>query len=149
MHAALRSRMQSMASVPSKPSASRMSAMVRVFPCAAILIAMGCCSHEHVALPPPLKAEEIIRLSKEGTSPEEIMRRIHESRTVYLMDAKDVVRLHENGVDDAVIDCMLETQRRDIERRAHSCCHGCDPCWGPCGHCYPGPLLGFWGTYCW
>ena len=121
--------------------------MQQILATACLLLSVACvtasCSHYHsYGLPPePLTASEIIRRSREGESPDEIVREIRAHRTVYLMDAKDVVRLHERGVDDKVIDYMLETRLRDVERRArhegcwHGSWHGCwHECWASCCH---------------
>jgi len=93
--------------------------MRRILPIALGLSLAGC-RYEIQEVPPPepLTEMEIIRLSKEGVPPNDIITRIRNSRTVYILDAKDVVKLHETGVDDKVIDYMLETQRWAIENRA-------------------------------
>lgn len=93
--------------------------------------------------PEPVSPEEIIRLSEEGVPPEEIIEKIRASRTVYRMDAEDVVRLDERGVDKQVIDFMMDTERRAIKRRYYygSYYYGpyyYDPFWyGPCWYGYP------------
>jgi hypothetical protein len=79
----------------------------------------GCTYYEVPPGPPPLSTADIIRLSKEGVKPEEIIDQIRATRGVYHMDAKDVVQLHESGVDDKVINYMLDTQKWDIENRAY------------------------------
>jgi hypothetical protein len=119
--------------------------MRRILPIALLPLAGGCQYEIHEVPPPePFTEMEIIRLSKEGVPPNDIIAKIRDSRTVYILDAKDVVRLHETGVDDKVIDYMLATQRWAIENRARlerSTWYG--PYWGP----YP-PPPGF-GWYVW
>jgi hypothetical protein len=89
-----------------------------------------------------LTVAEIIRMSKEGVPPEEIIQKMRESRTIYVgMDAADVVKLHENGVDDKVINYMLETEKWDRERRAY---YNARYYWGPYWHPYwPHAHVGF------
>ncbi len=80
---------------------------------AALALGAGCRS-----LPPPdpLTTQEVIALSVEGAAPEEIIREINDSRTVYVLRARDVKDLLERGVDERVVDHMLETRIRDVER---------------------------------
>ncbi|MBI4601686.1 MAG: hypothetical protein HY721_06980 [Planctomycetes bacterium] len=100
---------------------------------AALSSAVTGCHYHHVRAPDPVTTEEIIRWTKGGVPPDEIIRRIEDSRTVYRMDSKDVVDLHNQGVDQKVIDHMLETERRHIERRSRDPWHHhhCDPYWCP------------------
>ena len=93
----------------------------------------GCHIHE-VRRPDPLTTEEILRLSREGAAPEVIIHKIWESRTIYIMDTQDVLKLHQAGVNEKVIDAMLRSQRMEREMRRH---HGyCNDPWCPwcCGH---------------
>ena len=87
------------------------------FACLAILPVAGCTYYETLP-PPPLTEPEIVRLTQEGTAPEEIIERIRESRAVYIMDVDRVLRLHESGVDKGVINYMIQTQLWDAQRRA-------------------------------
>ena len=73
--------------------------------------------HRHYVVREALTAQQIIEWSQQGVAPEEIIRKIDESGTVYILDSRDVVNLTEKGVDSRVIDRMMETQRRDIRRR--------------------------------
>jgi len=101
---------------------------------------VGCA--EPVAAPPPdpLTEVELIQMAKSGTSAGDIIAAIRSSGTVYILDAKDIVRLHQAGVPDEVIDYMLKTRVWDMENRArvqpyphrhyHAYCY--DPyCHGP------------------
>jgi hypothetical protein len=106
----------------------------------------GCCCQE-IRAPDPVTELDIIRWTREGVAPETIIQRIRDSRTVYIMDAKDVLDLHEKGVDNKVIDYMLQTQREDAERRAwHYRSHYYDPYWGPP---YPPYYFGWGWHHCW
>lgn len=107
-----------------------------------LLVIASCRSYELLPPPEPLTEVEIIRMSKEGVPPEQINQKIRESRTIYIgMDAANVVKLHENGVDDKVINFMLETEKWDRERRAYyNSRYYWDPYWCPY---YPFPQVGF------
>ena len=96
---------------------------------------IGCRPYEVLPPPEPVTEAEIIRMSKEGVPPEQIIQKIRDSRTIYVgMGAADVVKLHENGVDDKVIDYMLETEKWDRERRAYYSAHHY---WAPVYYPYP------------
>jgi hypothetical protein len=106
---------------------------------------LGGCTYPQVPPPEPFPETEIIRLSKEGVPPNDIIAKIRASRTVYILDARDVVKLHEAGVDDKVIDYMLDTHRWAIEHRARvdGYYYWYGPYWGP----YPPPPA--FGWYVW
>lgn len=90
-----------------------------------------------------LKAEEIVELSSSGKTPEEIIQRIDETGTIYLLDTEDIIELHEEGVDTRVIEYMRRTREIDLERRArYHYQHGYY-------HHYPFIGIGFSGSYCW
>lgn len=120
-----------------------------LFACLSVLLVQstGCRPYEVLPPPEPLTEVEIIRMSKEGLPPEQIIQKIRESRTIYIgMGAADVVKLHENGVDDKVINFMMETEKWDRERRAY---YRSAYYWDPYGYpYYPHPHVGF-GWYCW
>jgi hypothetical protein len=101
-----------------------------------LLLAAGCHYHQ-IRRPDPLTTEEILELSKRGATPEEIIHKIDASGTVYIMDSKDVIDLHERGVDQKVIDHMLDTHRKDVERRYHHHHH----------YYHPYPYYGRFGWY--
>lgn len=74
-------------------------------------------------------------MSEEGRSPEEIITRIKQSETIYSLRARDVWDLIERGVDDRVVDYMMETRLRELESlyRNQYYYYGY----------YPGPYWGF------
>ena len=93
----------------------------------------------HSPPPPldPLTTTEIIALAGDHKAPEEIIAAIDHSRTVYILRARDVKDLLEKGVDDRVVDHMLETRIRDVERRYRYLSYPYySPYWGP--HAYFG-----------
>ena len=90
--------------------------------------------------PDPVTLEQIIAMSSEGRTPEEIIQKIAKSRTLYELKTEDVLRLTDGGVDPVVIDFMLETHRRYIRYR-YSYPYYYDPWWyGP----YAPPFVYYW-----
>jgi hypothetical protein len=82
------------------------------------LLAMlgGCATTPAV---PPITLDEVMSLSKANTPPDEIVRKMKESRTVYLISASEIVKLSKEGVDNKVLDYMQATavdQARRDER---------------------------------
>jgi hypothetical protein len=106
--------------------------MRSLWTCLCLLFLSGC--HTYVVRPlNPLTTEEILKLSKDGVPADQIIQKIVESHTAYVMDARDVIQLHEAGVDEKVINFMMETERRAREEQAyyHHEHYYYDPC------CYP------------
>jgi hypothetical protein len=66
----------------------------------------------------PLTIAEVLQMSVEKRPPDEIIQRIRESHTVYVLHARDVKDLLEKGVDERVVDEMLQTRLREIEQNA-------------------------------
>jgi hypothetical protein len=98
------------------------------------LLLLSSCVYQQVQPIEPLTEEDIIRMSKEGTPPEKIIERIRDSHTIYIMDTTDVLRLHELGVPNEVVDYMLNTRIRALERQAH---YPYSYSYGPYWHPYP------------
>jgi hypothetical protein len=94
----------------------------------------GCQSPQY--RPEPLTTAQIITLSAEKRPVEEIIQRIRESRTVYLLHARDVKDLLDRGVDERVVDEMLETRVRDAWHRYYYYGY-------PYPYYYYGPAIGF------
>lgn len=79
-----------------------------------LALTSGC--QTYVVRREPLTTGQVIQMSAERLPPEEIIRRIRESRTVYILRARDVKDLLEKGVDERVVDEMLDSRLRDVER---------------------------------
>ena len=73
------------------------------------------CRYYQVQPADPLTLESIIQMSSEGKTPEEILKEIENSRTVYELMTEDILKLKEGGVDPVVIDHMLATHRQAME----------------------------------
>lgn len=90
--------------------------------------------------PPPVTVEQVVQMSREGLSPEEIIAKMEDSETVYRLSGSELARLKERGVPDAVLDYMQDTyvdyERSRVYRHY-------DPWWGPpYASVYP-----YWGWY--
>jgi hypothetical protein len=96
-------------------------------------VSSGCRTYQY--RPEPLTTAQVIALSAEKRPVEEIIQRIRESRTVYLLHARDVKDLLDKGVDERVVDEMLETRLRD-ERAWRRYYYGYP-------YYYYGPSIGF------
>ncbi len=72
--------------------------------CAVMLLA-ACAT-----LPPPVSVDEALQMAKSGQSPDAIIQAMHESRSTYRLTASDIVRLHDQGMPQPVLDYMQETQ---------------------------------------
>jgi hypothetical protein len=52
-------------------------------------------------------SEDVVRLSREGETPEAIIEKLKESKTAVLLKTDQVIELKEQGVDTEVIDYMI------------------------------------------
>ncbi len=72
---------------------------------------------------PPLSLDDVVSLSKANTPPDEIVRKMKETRTVYLVSASELIKLNKEGVDPKVLDYMQATAvdqaRRDERYRGY------------------------------
>ncbi len=67
----------------------------------------------------PLTIEEVVVMTKANTPPEEIVRKMKETGTIYLVSATELIKLNKEGVDTKVLDYMQQTavdQARREER---------------------------------
>lgn len=63
-----------------------------------------------------LKVPDIVQMSKDGTSSKDIISEIQKSHTAYNLKADQLVKLHDQGVPDSVINYMEETKMDLIQR---------------------------------
>src|SRR5262245_41556108 len=80
---------------------------------AGALSAAGCKTYPYHR--EPVTTAQILQWSQAKVTPEEIIQRIRDSRTVYIVHARDVKDLLEKGVDERVVDEMLRTRIREAE----------------------------------
>ncbi|MBI5397320.1 MAG: hypothetical protein HZA91_18635 [Verrucomicrobia bacterium] len=89
------------------------------------LAVAGCASTGPKGPPPkPLTQEEIIQMAKSGALDTDIIQKIRASGTVYRLTAAEILHLHDSGVNNGVIDFMLQDyleavrwQEREYSRR--------------------------------
>lgn len=105
-------------------------------------LALVGCKYYQVPPPEPVTLEDIISMSLDGKTPEEIIAEIEKSRTLYELKTADILKLTEGGVDPKVIDYMLEVHRRALESRyRYAYPYYYDPWWwGP----YPPYPFYYW-----
>jgi len=70
--------------------------------------------------PEPVTVGQVIEMSKEGVSPEAIVKKMRDSETVYRFTAAQLAELHDLGIADPVLDYMqrsyIEAERREQSR---------------------------------
>ena len=84
-------------------------------------------------LPPPPTPAEIVERSKAGDAPTQIIALLRAARAVYPLTATEIIGLHDQGVDNAVLDYMqttyLEAVRADERGRFYAYYGGWWPGW--------------------
>ena len=81
------------------------------------LIALnGCAALGFSQNKPPIMAAEIVRLSQENVPAETIIKKMHNSGTVYRFSAAQLAQLHDQGVQDQVINYMQQTYLDAVRR---------------------------------
>ena len=67
--------------------------------------------------------DQVVEMSKAGESADAIIQKLKDSQTVYQLSAAGLVKLHEQGVPDAVLDYMqgtyVDAVRQEESRRAY------------------------------
>jgi len=89
---------------------------------AVVLLAGGCAT-----LPSPPTLEEITQMSKQGVPADQIIKRMQDSRAIYRLSGSQLAKLHEQGVSDAVIDYMYESQLDAVRREFDPYFYGMPP----------------------
>lgn len=121
--------------------------------CMLLALLGGCATIER---PRPLTSDEMIALSKSGLDSPRIIEELKRTETVLPLTASDIVRLHEAGVPDAVLDHLQRAQIDEIrwrDRHSNLYWYGYGPLYRGFGTCpwpslrpnLPGTRLGFWG----
>lgn len=85
---------------------------------AALLVLSGCASSPFAEPPAPIPPEEIVAMARKGDSAPTIIGALQKSRTVYHLTASQFAQLSRDGVPDAVLDFMQQTQLKEIENEA-------------------------------
>lgn len=76
-----------------------------------VLALQGCAS---ALRPAPLTTTEIVQMSQRKLADEIIIERIRASGAVYRLSAAELVKLHGQGVSDAVLNAMQNTQIEEV-----------------------------------
>ena len=71
----------------------------------------GCASAPR---PAPLTTAEIVQMSQRKLSDDIIIERIRASGAVYRLSAAELVKLHDQGVSDAVLNALQNTQIEEV-----------------------------------
>ena len=86
---------------------------------AALLLALAGCATGPFGEPPkPIAPEEVVTMAKSGDTAANIIGALQKSRTVYNLTASQFAQLSKDGVPDAVLDYMQQTQLKEIENEA-------------------------------
>jgi hypothetical protein len=76
----------------------------------------GCAALGFEQTKPPVTVSEVIQMSKENVPPETVVHKMRESRTVYRLNAAQLAQLHDQGVQDQVINYMQQTYLDAVRR---------------------------------
>jgi hypothetical protein len=77
----------------------------------------GCATDGFFGESSRLTASQVVEMSQAGASPAEIIDQMVASGTVYRLNAAQLVRLHDQGVPDPVLNYMQETYLEDVRAR--------------------------------
>ena len=103
-----------------RPTATRMRS-VTLFICALSLSAFAGCAFPASKPRPQVTVSQIVEMSKTGVPPGDIVQKMHDSGTVYRLEASQLAQLQEQGVPEAVLNYMQQTYldaARADQRRA-------------------------------
>jgi hypothetical protein len=107
------------------------SAIVVAIVLAMLAVTAGCASQNRRQAP---SLDDVVRMSEQGESDEEIIALLFESRAVYPLTSAKILDLHERGVSTQVLDYM-QTAYIEYERRRERWMYS-EPYWGyPCFGC--------------
>ncbi len=113
----------------------RINAIAAILLC--LVLVSGCAGLQHR---PPPSIDQIVEMAKAGRPAEEIIRELQETRAVYPLTASQIVRLHEQGVPDAVLDYMQNAYADSLRWEARAQYQGAY-WWHDCLYCYHRPVI--------
>jgi hypothetical protein len=131
-----------------------MRTLVTLLFAGALLFAGGCATLNQPRPEPPTP-EQIVQLSQEGKSADDIVKLMKDARAVYELSASQLADLRQRGVPDKVIDYMQATyleqaRREEALRQSHY--YGPWGYWGPVHPRYYGRYWHrspYWDPYWW
>jgi hypothetical protein len=86
---------------------------------AALSLLDGCATTSGTKKTAPVTVSEILQMSKDNVPPDEIIKKMRESRTVYRLKASQLAKLREEGVPDAVVNYMQKTYLDAVRRNQY------------------------------
>ena len=101
------------------------------------LLALSSCANLYTPRT-PLPIAEVVKLSKSGAPPDEIVRRIRDSGTTYALRGSDFAKLKAQGVPDPVLDHLQQSLVGDLDYLTRYWVLGENL--GGCSFCYPQPV---------
>ena len=87
------------------------------------------CAYYVKPTPPPLTISDIIKLCKEHVPNITIIKRLRASHEVFYLTARQVIKLHKDGITSGVLNYMLRTGIRKKQRKALRRGELNQPCW--------------------
>ncbi len=110
---------------------------------AATLALLGGCANLNEPERAPISLEEIVQMSKDGKDGPTIIGELKAAHMAYDLTASQYAKLSREGVVDAVIDYMQQTQRRRDRSYAHFNYY-CNVGWAYCGPWNPRVYGTYW-----
>lgn len=101
------------------------------------VLSCGCAGLQH---PSPPTVNQIVEMAKAGKPAEDIVRELQQSHAVYPLTGSQIVKLHEEGVPDAVLDYMQNAYADSIRWNARMQYEG-NFWWNDCFYCYYRPVI--------
>lgn len=89
---------------------------------------------------PPPSIDQVVEMARAGKPAEDIVRELQETRAVYPLTASQIVKLHDQGVPDAVLDYMQNVYGDSIRWEARMQYEGM-VWWHDCFYCYHRPVI--------
>ena len=99
-----------------------------------ICVALMACAGPQRRAPPSL--DEIVGMSNAGKPAEEITRELQDTGAVYPLTASQIVKLHEQGVAESVLDYLQNAYAASLREEALMQYDGYY-WWPDCFYCYP------------
>jgi hypothetical protein len=102
-----------------------------------LIVLSGCAGMQRR---PPPSVGQIVEMAKAGKPAEEIIRELQETRAVYPLTAAQILKLHDQGVPETVLDYMqnayVDSIRLDARMQYESTFW-----WHDCFYCYYRPVI--------
>ena len=92
-------------------------------------LALSGCSYYVKPVPPPLTISEIANLCKRHVPKLTIIKRLRASHEIFYLTARQIIKLHKEGITSGVLNYMLRTGIRNKQHRAFKRGRHMQPCW--------------------